>query len=144
MGLIVWIFTGVDLLLLIASKYLEAAARSGSPTETTAPSISRWYTRDDVAEHGDGFAARQFVGVVAKFPFGEARRAVAYALDEAKPGCGDAHRSEKCGHRRRGDFMGPIREQTCQPNAKHGAIQPIHAASLFLRSGAEKKSEALR
>jgi hypothetical protein len=34
--------------------------------------------------------------------------------------------------------MGPIREQTCQPDAKHGAIQPAHVYLALLLSGVEE------
>ncbi len=90
---------------------------------------------DDVTEHGDGFAARQFVGVVARSHFGEARQAVAHAFDQAKPRCRDAHRSEECRHERRGNFMGPIGEQACQPDAKHSAIQPPNVCLALVTFG---------
>jgi hypothetical protein len=34
--------------------------------------------------------------------------------------------------------MGPIREQTCQPDAKHCPIQPAHVCLALLRSGVEE------
>jgi hypothetical protein len=63
------------------------------------PGDCRGAERDyEITDHGNGFASRQFVGVVARSHFGEARQSVAYAFDEAKSRCGDAHRSEECGH----------------------------------------------
>jgi hypothetical protein len=40
---------------------------------------------------------------------------------------------------RRGNFMGQIGEQICQPNADHGAIQPTHAWLVVLAFGSGRR-----
>ena len=93
---------------------------------------SRAQRGKQIACGGQGFSARQAVGVVASGELCETGEAVRDSFDGAEPGRACANRGEEGGQNRGGGFVAPIAEEAGETDTEDGASEP---GLFFTESG---------
>jgi len=86
----------------------------------------------------------QAIGEVSRGEFCETGEAVCDAFDCAKPGWTCSNRCQESRQHRRCDFVAPIAEETGQPDAEDGAVEPGLLLSRSRHRGSSLQATANR
>jgi hypothetical protein len=107
------------------------------------PNGARGHGGDGVADHNERLAATQPVREMAGDDLRDAREAVRRAFNRPEPPRPGAERHEQRRQDRCRNFVAPIAQQACQPDAECGAVQPMRFRSGFARDHGCEENETM-